>query len=102
LTWTLPPSASRLGATLALREDCRAWGDCTATLTFARAGQSAELFKGTLTGMQPIATVAVDIPPGTTAGTLTLAIDAGRNGPIQDRVVLRAGVVKLSNSQLVK
>lgn len=102
LTWTLPPSASRLGAMLALREDCRAWGDCTATLTFARAGQSAELFKGTLTGMQPIATVAVDIPPGTTAGTLTLAIDAGRNGPIQDRVVLRAGVVKLSNSQMVK
>lgn len=95
IAWTLPASASGLSATLALREDCCAWGNCGVTLALRRADRDVTLFTGSLTGERPTLNIAVELPVGTTAPTLILTIDAGEHGPIQDRVVLRRAIVKV-------
>lgn len=87
VSWALPASKGRLTLTIALREDCLAWGDCSITLAIARAGKTTELLRTSLSSAQPSASLSTDLP--SSGGELTLTIDPGKHGPVQDRIVIR-------------
>lgn len=96
VSWTLPPGAGRLGGLAELPEDCRMWGDCTLAITISSGERGREVFRAELNGASPRAEFNVELPAQPGAGaTLTMSIEAGPYGPIQDRVVLQRAVLLL-------
>jgi hypothetical protein len=97
--WALPPGVRAASATLELPRDCREWGDCTVTVSAVPGGTTGSapgtpqspLAEVRLNGQSPAADVRVDIPAG--AARLRVEVGPGRYGPVQDRVLVRRGVV---------
>lgn len=81
-TWQLPAGTSRFASDVELPESCRVWGDCSVVLAI----DGKELSRVRLTSQQPAASLAAAIPAN--AQTLTLTLDAGERGSVEDRVVL--------------
>lgn len=94
VSWPLPEGAARLGGIAELPEDCRAWGDCSLVMTVGMADRPREVFRAGLNGANPRAEFNVALPASDGRGAvLTITVEAGAFGPIQDRVVLERAVL---------
>ncbi|MFT3686618.1 MAG: hypothetical protein QM783_17155 [Phycisphaerales bacterium] len=93
VAFELPKGARRVTGWAVLPEECRRLGDCTVRIAAAGADQSREkmLAEFTLNGASPIFAVNVELP--TDAAWLSVTVGEGKNGPVQDRVVLRRVLV---------
>lgn len=89
VAFELPKGSRRLTGWAVLPEECRRLGDCTVRIATASATQSREqvLAEFTLNGAAPVKDLNVDLP--TDAAWLSVTVGEGKNGPVQDRVVLR-------------
>lgn len=90
VTWTLPALSTRIAGVLELPESSRVWGDCNVTIS---TGDGAKLFSTRLNGEKPTAAFNVVLPKG--KQSLTVRVDAGENGPIEDRVLIRRALILL-------
>ena len=89
--WTLPPGVTRLAATLELPPSARLWGDCEVVIEgVSTAGAAATLARVPLNQSTPTATVNT---PLSGAARLRFTIDPLASGPIQDRVIIRRGLL---------
>lgn len=91
VSWTLPAGASRLSGWLVLEERSWAWGDCEVTFTAAPPdGPERVLARARLNASTPVAPFNAELPA---RSRLTVSVDPGENGPVQDRVVIRHALV---------
>lgn len=84
--WTVPTGAAHVGGWMLLPPDCREWGDCVVTLRL----DGAPIVQQRLNAQKPSVRFDSAVPAGTKVMTVT--IDPGEYGPIQDRVVLRKAI----------
>ena len=84
VSWDVP--AGRLWMTAELPADMWTWGDCELVVSVG----GAEAKRTRLWAEHAAEDVVVDLP---SAGRLTITLEPGRYGAIQDRVVLRRAVV---------
>jgi hypothetical protein len=93
VTWALPEGATRAAWRAELPAASRVWGDCV--LIVEQTGEKGvggrELARVRLNGDAPEAEMNVELIVG--GGPLRVTLDEGEGGPIQDRVVLRGGLV---------
>lgn len=89
--WSLPEGATRVGGVVALSGDALPWGDCEVVID-AGAG---EVLRQRLHAERTAVAFSLAANPG--AG-LTVRVEPGRYGPINDRVTLRAALVELAPS----
>jgi len=85
-TWTLPRGAARLAMTAELPLESRAWGN----LDLIVLVDGVERERHTLSAQSPEAHIRLDLA---SARELTLELDEGQFGPVQDRVELREGIL---------
>ncbi len=85
-TWTLPRGTSRLALTAQLPLESRAWGNLELVVLI----DGVERERHTLSAQSPEAHLRLEL---TSASELTLELDEGQFGPVQDRVELREGLV---------
>lgn len=85
--WTLPRPPARFAATATLPPAMWAWGDCEVVVY---TGDGREAFRERLNADRP--SVEINVPLGGLTG-LTIEIDAGRSGPVQDRVVFERPII---------
>lgn len=90
VTWTLPLLATRIAGVLELPESSRVWGDCNVTIL---ASDGGKLFTTRLNADKPQVPFNVALPTG--KQSLTVRVDAGENGPIEDRVLIRRALILL-------
>ncbi|MCX5689237.1 MAG: hypothetical protein NTV94_05515, partial [Planctomycetota bacterium] len=84
------PGASRVSGMVELPESCRVWGDCEVFIEVMSggAGVTKPLWHQRLNGAQP--RVAFNLMlPATSDAVLVVRVEAGENGPVMDKVVLR-------------
>ncbi|MBL8990370.1 MAG: hypothetical protein JNJ48_02185 [Phycisphaerae bacterium] len=81
--WTLPDRAARVGGWLLLPEGSREWGDCVVVIRFGER----EAFRQRVNGQKPTARFDLSVPAG--ASSLSVTVEPGEYGPIQDAIVLR-------------
>jgi hypothetical protein len=94
IAFELPKGARRISGWAVLPEECRRLGDCTVRITVAGSAQSREqtLLEFTLSGASPVVKIDKDFPADAASGAgvwLSVTVGEGKNGPVQDRVVLR-------------
>jgi len=85
--WALPRPATRFAATATLPPAMWAWGDCEVVVLTA---DGREALRERLNADRP--TAEINVPLGGLSG-LTIEIESGRGGPVQDRVVLERPMV---------
>ncbi|MFN7020257.1 MAG: hypothetical protein ACK4WH_02875 [Phycisphaerales bacterium] len=91
VSWTLPAGSSRLSGWLVLEERSWAWGDCEVTFTAAPPdGPERVLARARLNASAPVAPFIAELPA---RSRLTVSVDPGEHGPVQDRVVIRHALV---------
>jgi len=91
VTWLLPEGALRLGLEAELPEESRLWGHCSLVVSAAVKGRESELARRTLSQDTPTTDLSIEVPNG--AESLSIAVEPGRYGPIQDRVVLKRAML---------
>jgi hypothetical protein len=82
-TWIMPDGAGRFAATAVLPAVARTWGDLELVVLDGRE----ERFRVRIDGTNPVA--EIDVPLSAVERRLTLRLEAGRYGPIMDRIELR-------------
>jgi hypothetical protein len=87
-TWELPANVKRFAADVELPDSCRVWGDCTLIMTV----DGKELARVRLTPQAPTSVLAADLPAD--AKQLTLSLDPGNQGSVEDRVVLKRAILR--------
>lgn len=87
ITWEAPEGARRVAMDVELPEGSRSWGDCQVALAFETRAGVAQGPRVRVHRGAPVQHLASDLPPGVRRITLTL--EEGAFGPVQDRVVLR-------------
>lgn len=80
VSWTLPPGAKRLAFSATLAPGSSPWGDCELVANL----NGTELVRRRLHADGGAVPFALHVD----AGTLTIAVEAGRFGPIRDWVIL--------------
>lgn len=90
VTWSLPEHAERIGGNMTLPESARTWGDCEVSLHAA----GRELWRTRLHPDAPGADFSEALPAGATH--LSLLVEPGRFGPIQDRVTITRAFILLA------
>ncbi|VAX41741.1 hypothetical protein MNBD_PLANCTO03-1219 [hydrothermal vent metagenome] len=85
--WALPRSAARFATTATLPPAMWAWGDCEIIVS---TGDGREALRERLNADRP--TVEINVPLGGLT-TLTIEIESGRSGPVQDRILLTRPMV---------
>jgi len=98
--WVLPAGASHVSMRLELPESARVFGDCVVRVEIA--GDDASAVEHRLTKESPSAAVRLAVGPARSADEarrLVVRVEAGERGGIQDRVVLRRGLVLLGPAQ---
>jgi hypothetical protein len=88
--WDLPEGAARLSATLALAPGSEPWGDCEVII---KSG-TREIARRRLIGGNDAVTINVEL----SSGPLTIEVDAGRYGPIKDRVVIGRPLIMIGRA----
>lgn len=85
--WSLPRPAARLAAAAVLPPAMWAWGDCEVVV---RTGDGREAFRARLSSETPRAELNVPL-----AGLreLTIEVEPGASGPVQDMIVLEQPIV---------
>ena len=91
ITWLLPEGSLRLGLEAELPEESRLWGHCNLVVSAAVDGRESELARRTLSQDTPTTDLSIEVPDG--AESLSIAVEPGRYGPIQDRVVLNRAML---------
>jgi hypothetical protein len=86
VTWNLPAGTTRLSAAAELPRQNWTWGDCDLVVLTGDAQGDKELFRQRLNAESPRAAIAAAIDPGATH--LTVRLEAGPGGPVQDHAVL--------------
>jgi hypothetical protein len=95
VSWELPKGgggARRISGWAVLPEECRTWGDCTVTVAVgvdAGAGSAQKVVEFALSGAAPVVKIDQELPAATTGAWLIVTVGEGKNGPVQDQVVLR-------------
>lgn len=89
--WQLTNPARRLSMRMILPESSRRWGDAVVVIELGTS-PVRELARERLNGDRPMVEVnaALDAPKG---AVLRIRLEAGENGPVQDRVLLRQAIV---------
>lgn len=87
--WDLPPGATRIAADAELPRQMWTWGDCQIVVSTGGSPQT-ELFRARLNADQPQARIAVALNG---AQRLSIRIEPGPFGPVQNRVILRRPVL---------
>jgi hypothetical protein len=85
--WSLPEGVRLITMSVSMPESARALGDCL--LVVECGGQT---LRQRLNGKRPTADLRLT-PTDETAPTLTISIESGEGGSIQDRVVIRRGLM---------
>jgi hypothetical protein len=94
VVWSLPRGASRFTVHAQLPATARTWGDCEMIVSAGAAGQEpTELLRRSIDAQNPSAELTTPIPPG--SGELIITVQPGPYGPIQNRVLLRRGLILL-------
>lgn len=97
-TWALPPGVRRVSIRARLRDDCRTWGDCQVSVAVGERTIAGKR----LSGDSPDATFTIDLADdgGRAAepSALTVLIEEGRNGAVQDRVMIEGFILRSSDS----
>jgi hypothetical protein len=88
VTWTLPEGTRRIAFVAELAMSSRELGDCILLVT---SNDGSERARHRLSSAEPSSPVNVEVPPGTT--TLSVTLLPGEGGVMQDRVLLRRGLV---------
>lgn len=102
VSWELPKGggARRISGWAVLPEECRTWGDCTVTVTVGAdaggQGSSQKVVEFALSGAAPVVKIDQELPAAATNAWLIVTVGEGKNGPVQDRVVLRRMLVGMS------
>jgi hypothetical protein len=91
--WSLPARASHVAATITLAPDALVWGNCEVALFAVTASQAAPLWSGSLSGASPSHAIRARLPSGATS--LRVQVREGAFGPVQDRVLIRSGLVAI-------
>ena len=86
--WNLPVGVRLVSMSVSLPEAARTLGDC---VVVAECG--GQTVRQRLNGEQPTAEIRLTPANGSTPHTLSLTIESGEGGTIQDRVVLRRALV---------
>ncbi len=86
--WTLPKDVERLAATAALAADAAPWGDCEIVVLV----DDREIFRDRLEAGRPV--IAINEP--VRGERLTITIEPGNYGPINDRVTLHRPLLLLA------
>lgn len=96
-TWVLPAGADAFAATAVLPERWRVWGDCTLIVQVSLQGEpAAELARVRLREGSPVHRIRVDLPePELERRRLTLRLEPGPRGAIQNRVTLERPVLRI-------
>lgn len=92
--FTLPPGAARVSATIELPESGWTWGDCRVKVEVLGGGGGAVLLDARLNADTPVAKLSGAIPSG--ASSVRITVEPGERGPVQDRVLVRRGLVVLA------
>lgn len=86
--WRLPRRALRIAATAALAKDAAPWGDCEIVVSV----DGQERFRDHLESGGPVIAINEEILGGQ---VLTISIEPGAYGPINDRVILHRPLILL-------
>ncbi len=94
--WELPPGATRFACTVRLPESEWSWGDCTVRVLVDAGEGPRELFATRVRATEPQDECVIDLPgTGAHGRTLTVIVDPGEHGPIQDRPILQHAVLAI-------
>ncbi len=88
-TWSLPANATRFATDVELPESCRVWGDCTLIVSV----DGKEISRVRLTPQEPNGYLNAQLPAG--ASRLSLTLDPGDRGSVEDRIVLSRAMLLL-------
>lgn len=92
--WELPRGAWGFACLARLPVEDRLWGDFELVVRAGEAGkEGSELARERMNAQRPCVILALKIPPAPGAQELSLEIDPGERGPIQDKLELRWPVV---------
>lgn len=92
--WSLPAGASRVAGWAHLEEENWDWGDCTVVLKLVGERTPArELARGRVYAKEPSFRFSVDLSGAAPGDALSVRIEPGPTGPVQDRVVLKRVLV---------
>lgn len=91
--WTLPDGAQRFATTLALGPG--EWADCELYVEAEQGADTLILYRTRLRAAAPTDSLAVDLPDG--ARTITIRVEPGERGPIQDAVRLVRPMVLIND-----
>ncbi|MCB9838536.1 MAG: hypothetical protein H6813_04290 [Phycisphaeraceae bacterium] len=92
-SWQLPPGARRFATIAEMPFDAIPWGDCVLTVQV----DSTEQARQRINADNPRFEINIPIDPN--ARTLTISIEPGAWGPINDRITLRRPLLLLDNDQ---
>jgi hypothetical protein len=102
--WMLPPGASHVSIRLELPESARVFGDCVVRVEVV--GDEASGVEHRLSSASPSAMVRLalgaatgPVPSAEGVRRLVVRVEAGERGGIQDRVVIRRGLVLVDSAQ---
>ena len=86
--WSLPKGTRRFASTFELPESCRVWGDLILVVEENHPGNTTrELARASLNARTPTAFVSDVV--SASAYAITIRVEEGAYGPIQDQVILR-------------
>lgn len=91
--WDLPPAASRFAAEVELPRQMWTWGDGEVSVSIVTAQGESELWRRRINAESPRARIVAAIPPA--ARRLRIVLHPGEFGAVQDKIVLRRGVILL-------
>lgn len=88
VSWDLPENSRRFATIVELGEQAGAWSDCQVVVSAAgSSGQLQELSRERLSAAHPARALSVELPAD--AQRLTISVEPGRFGPVQDGVRIR-------------
>lgn len=96
--WELPAGASRVCGLAELPAACRAWGDCEVFIELIVGEQVRPLWHRRVNAGEPEAAFNVLTEAAGATSRLRIRIEPGENGPIQDRVIIRRGMILVAPS----
>lgn len=102
----LPAKTRRVAGVIDMPRSARVWGDCVVTLTLTNPNETPLLGTATWSGRinadTPTTSFSLSVSADTNPSALRVVIDAGENGPAQDRITLRDVLVLCDESPAAK
>jgi hypothetical protein len=96
--WSLPTGASGAAASIELEPDALTWGDCNIVITLFSGSDERVLDRGRLNAESSTRAFRADLGRIGAGARLKITIQPGANGAVQDRVVIRRGLVVVNSA----